>query len=86
MGLKGYRLWAMGQLDSTCRAPPHPRVLVLYPLKIAATLFRAVVVAKLSLKKHMLKPGYHIKGSRVETRCFQAMGQLHSTCTAPPWW
>jgi hypothetical protein len=22
MGLKGYRLWAMGQLDSTCRAPP----------------------------------------------------------------
>jgi hypothetical protein len=23
MGLKGYRLWAMGQLDSTCRAPPR---------------------------------------------------------------
>jgi hypothetical protein len=23
MGLKGYRLWVMGQLDSTCRAPPH---------------------------------------------------------------
>jgi hypothetical protein len=22
MGLKGYRLWGMGQLDSTCRAPP----------------------------------------------------------------
>jgi hypothetical protein len=22
MGLKGYRLWAMGQLDSTCSAPP----------------------------------------------------------------
>jgi hypothetical protein len=22
MGLKGYRLWAMGKLDSTCRAPP----------------------------------------------------------------
>jgi hypothetical protein len=21
MGLKGYRLWVMGQLDSTCRAP-----------------------------------------------------------------
>jgi hypothetical protein len=20
--LKGYRLWVMGQLDSTCRAPP----------------------------------------------------------------
>jgi hypothetical protein len=25
MGLKGYRLWAMGQLDSTCRAPPQAR-------------------------------------------------------------
>jgi hypothetical protein len=23
MGLKGYRLWDMGQLDSTCRAPPR---------------------------------------------------------------
>jgi hypothetical protein len=22
MGLKGYRLWVMGQLDSTCTAPP----------------------------------------------------------------
>jgi hypothetical protein len=22
MGLKGYRLWVMGQLDSTCSAPP----------------------------------------------------------------
>jgi hypothetical protein len=22
MGLKGYRLWDMGQLDSTCRSPP----------------------------------------------------------------
>jgi hypothetical protein len=24
MGLKGYRLWVMGQLDSTCSAPPMP--------------------------------------------------------------
>jgi hypothetical protein len=23
MGLKGYRLWATGHLDSTCRAPPR---------------------------------------------------------------
>jgi hypothetical protein len=23
MGLKGYWLWVMGQLDSTCRAPPR---------------------------------------------------------------
>jgi hypothetical protein len=26
MGLKGYRLWAMGQLDSTRSAPPVARV------------------------------------------------------------
>jgi hypothetical protein len=26
MGLKGYRLWAMGQLDSNYRAPPRPTV------------------------------------------------------------
>jgi hypothetical protein len=25
MGLKGYRLWDMGQLDSTCSAPPRRR-------------------------------------------------------------
>jgi hypothetical protein len=24
MGLKGYRLWVTGKLDSTCRAPPPP--------------------------------------------------------------
>jgi hypothetical protein len=28
MGLKGYRLWVMGQLDSTCRAPPRELRLV----------------------------------------------------------
>jgi hypothetical protein len=28
MGLKGYRLWAMGQLDSTCSAPPQPKRVV----------------------------------------------------------
>jgi hypothetical protein len=28
MGLKGCRLWVMGQLDSTCRAPPQRRALV----------------------------------------------------------
>jgi hypothetical protein len=27
MGLKGYRLWDMGQLDSTCRAPPQRELL-----------------------------------------------------------
>jgi hypothetical protein len=35
MGLKGYRLWAMGQLDSTCKdpscAPPCRAVIVVRP-------------------------------------------------------
>jgi HrpA-like RNA helicase len=30
MGLIGYRLWVMGQLDSTCRAPTRARVELLY--------------------------------------------------------
>jgi hypothetical protein len=34
--------------------------------------------------KHTLRPVYHLIGWRVETRRFQAMGQLDSTCTAPP--
>jgi hypothetical protein len=32
----------------------------------------------------VMKPGYHFIGSRVGTRRFQALGQLDSTCTAPP--
>jgi hypothetical protein len=41
---------------------------------------------KLNLKLQTLKPGFHLIGARVETRRFQAaMGQLDSTCTAPPW-
>jgi hypothetical protein len=36
-------------------------------------------------KTNFVKPVPHhfIVGSRVETRRFQAMGQLHATCTAP---
>jgi hypothetical protein len=29
------------------------------------------------------KPVFHVTGSRVETRRFQAMGQLNAKCTAP---
>jgi hypothetical protein len=31
MGLKGYRLWVMGQLDSTCRAPPEALAALHHP-------------------------------------------------------
>jgi hypothetical protein len=49
-------------------------------------LFRGVVVQVDPFEiVQILKPGYHISGSRVKTRRFQARGQLNSTCTAPPW-
>jgi hypothetical protein len=38
MGLKGYRLWATGQLDSTCRAPPLHSGRLLYNLQSAVSL------------------------------------------------
>jgi hypothetical protein len=41
---------------------------------------------KLRLTAQTLTPGYHLIGSRVETRCLSAMGQGESTCLsqAPP--
>jgi hypothetical protein len=57
MGLKGYMLWVMGQLDSTCRAPPRNSC----PTQTAAPTpsnARGVAVHKLHLKRHILKPGW----------------------------
>jgi hypothetical protein len=59
MALKGYRLWVMVQLDSTCRAPPrvlrgeidHDDLLV-----VVANLDVAVQV---KFESKGLKPGYH---------------------------
>jgi hypothetical protein len=54
MGLKGYRLWVMGQLDSTCRAPP-----------LSSTVIHPTTQRyKLSLKAQSLKPGYLFIGSQ----------------------
>jgi hypothetical protein len=49
MGLKGYRLWAMGQLDSTCE--PHPARYRLYPPGTSPTSQRP----KLHLKSKRLE-------------------------------
>jgi hypothetical protein len=62
MGLKGYRLWDMGQLDSTCRAPPH------------AHCGQGVAVQVDPFESKGLKPGYHFVGSRVETGCLHGGG------------
>jgi hypothetical protein len=44
MGLKGYRLWVMGQLDSTCRAPPPVPGLAPRPASRGPGELRDVVV------------------------------------------
>ena len=45
---------------------------------------RGVVLQVAFEKSKVLKPISHLIGSRLETGWFQAMGQLDSTCTAPP--
>jgi hypothetical protein len=41
------------------------------------------VAVQVEFGKQILQPGFDFIGSRFETRRFQAMGQLNSTCTAP---
>jgi hypothetical protein len=46
---------------------------------------RRSVAVRVEFASKGLKPGFHFKGARVETRRSQAMGQLDdSTCTVPP--
>jgi hypothetical protein len=86
MGLKGYRLWVMGQLDSTCRAPPRVHGDALPEAPPERLRRRVARTSKTNVKQQTLKPGYHFVGSRVETRALSsALGQqLGSTCTALP--
>jgi hypothetical protein len=62
MGLKGYRLWVMGQLDSTCRAP-------LVSMKMACErllcAFIPVVALQVAFERQTLKPGFHLIGYRL---------------------
>jgi hypothetical protein len=46
MGLKGYRLWVMGQLDSTSRAPPraHQLMHVRHQLRVRQHLAERLAV------------------------------------------
>jgi hypothetical protein len=64
MVLKGFRLWAMGQLDSSCRAPP--RALEQRRPRCSGTRWK--------LKSKGLKPVSHSICSRVETGRAQARG------------
>jgi hypothetical protein len=83
----GFKLWV--KLDSTCTACPtvlsaRRSMVTLYRL-----LYRAVAVQVKNLKKQHLKPVFHhFRGSRIETRRFQAIRlnwiQLVQSPTAPP--
>ena len=78
------RFQAVGQqLDSTCTGPP-PQVpaaaVVLGVLQIQQPGEQLAVAVQVAFT---LKPFFHLIGSRVETRRFQAVGSLDSTCTQP---
>jgi hypothetical protein len=56
MGLKGYRLWDMGQLDSTCRAPPHvgPRKLAQVDGVMHGDVTRTRHLQREHLRRHLV--------------------------------
>jgi hypothetical protein len=70
MGLKGCRLWVMGQLDSTCRAPPRG-----FPLRQRARRAEArdvqhvlrtrAVALQVEFERQILKPVFHLIGFRL---------------------
>jgi hypothetical protein len=70
MGLKGYRLWVMGQLDSTCRAPPRhhevPRLLQrLEHLHAVGVAQHRGVALQVAFERQTLKPVFHLIGYRL---------------------
>jgi hypothetical protein len=75
MGLEGYRLWVMGQLDSTCRALPHVVhahhlavvVQVADPPRRRLPLRRSlrVVALQVAFERQTLKPVFHLIGYRL---------------------
>jgi hypothetical protein len=76
MGLKGYRLWVMGHLDSTCSAPPRP---------LQRLAVRAVAV-QVAFERQTLKPVFHFIGAWVETTWVPGAFQLwvRGSQRAPP--
>jgi hypothetical protein len=59
MGLKGYSLWAMGHLDSTCRAPPRVQDLVLAVYPGLDLLVRDVAL-QVAFERQTLKPFFSL--------------------------
>jgi hypothetical protein len=62
MGLKGYRLWVMCQLDSTCRAPPRFQPLRTYQVgenPVFKPLLFQMQLAPLQHGHHGQSQGHH---------------------------
>jgi hypothetical protein len=59
MGLKGYRLWAMGQLDSTCRAPPQLQH-ALHQQRQHLRGFPRAVALQVAFERQTLKPAFSL--------------------------
>jgi hypothetical protein len=64
MGLKGYRLWGMGQLDSTCRAPPRARQpareLDLHGVQPSSSFPARGVALQVAFERQTLKPVFSL--------------------------
>jgi hypothetical protein len=70
-GLKGYRLWAMGQLDSTCRAQPC--------WSWAGCSYWScdrLVAGQVEVQSKVLTQAITSQVQGLENRCFRAMGKL----------
>jgi hypothetical protein len=63
MGLKGYRLWAMGQLDSTCSTPPRETRGRTPPSGTSQWVqgaLRQGVALQVAFERQTLKPGFSL--------------------------
>jgi hypothetical protein len=63
MGLKGYRLWVMGQLDSTCKAPPRAPPCRMSPRRGSTTQTQAPIGRRRNLA-HAI--GSHVQGGPMD--------------------
>jgi hypothetical protein len=64
MGLKGYRLWATVQLDSTCRAPPREVHLDELDVLPEGGVHHGVAL-QVAFERQILKPVFHLIGFRL---------------------
>jgi hypothetical protein len=65
MGLKGYRLWVMGQLDSNLQSPTAALLPQPQDRRALRVLLRRVVAVHVEFERQILKPVFHLIGFRL---------------------